>query len=281
MKVLVTGASGSVGQLLVPMLREKHEVVLFDRKDPGDGSTFIQGDVRDTEAVRKACEGVGAIAHLAAIFNCGRGRFWDAAGDEAAFAVNVWGTMNILEGAATQGVKRVVYTSSVMAGGNCWPSIEDRLPALEEDFSSPPDKYGLTKALGEKMCQHYAERRELSTLCLRPGPIVPTANYKPRYWSMLFGSVHAADVARAHALAVDAPEELRHGVYTIASDSPLNQVDPSTYKQDPLGTLEKLFPGIQAELTDDQKRDFARNGWFSIEAARRAFGYKPQYNFNF
>ena len=126
MKVLVTGGSGLVGRSLVPMLRENHEVVHFDCADPGDGLPLFQGDLRDSNAVEKACAGMDGIIHVAAL----HGKAWQQAGDDAAFEINVVGTKNILEAARKNEVKRVVFTSSIWATGHL-PSPAHYLPIDE------------------------------------------------------------------------------------------------------------------------------------------------------
>jgi dTDP-L-rhamnose 4-epimerase len=89
MKVLVTGGAGFVGSHTVDALLERgHEVKVFDSLDPqvhgADASLpdylnpeveFIQGDVRDREALRKALEGMHAIFHLAAAVGVGQSMY--------------------------------------------------------------------------------------------------------------------------------------------------------------------------------------------------------------
>lgn len=279
MKILITGGAGRVGSELIKILRDKHEITHFETHDPQDGLPFIIGDLRDAQAVEKVCEGMDAIIHLAAVFN-GKNRKWDAVGDEAAFAINVNGTRNILDGAHKHQVKRVVFTSSVVVGGG-QPTIDNEIFATESRPYDPWDMYAVTKVLCEQLCDFYAKHKGLNIICLRPGPIFPPEMYKERIWNMLEWSVDARDVALAHALAVEADESITNEIFNITSDSPLNQVDPQEYKKDPIGTLEKLFPGISTELPENSKESLKTHGWYSIDKAKKMLNYQPQYNFAF
>jgi Nucleoside-diphosphate-sugar epimerases len=68
-RILVTGPCGRVGTQIVPLLREHFALRLFDIQpmQPEGDDEFIQGDIRDFDAVKKACEGVTAVLHLAAV----------------------------------------------------------------------------------------------------------------------------------------------------------------------------------------------------------------------
>lgn len=71
MRILVTGATGFLGAQLVPLLlKDGHQVVGIGRSKPGpalQGVEFIQADLQDTEAVRRALQGVEAVYHLAGL----------------------------------------------------------------------------------------------------------------------------------------------------------------------------------------------------------------------
>ena len=135
MKILLTGGSGLLGQTLIPLLKNKHEVINFDKENPDQELTFYQGDLREQNLVEKACKNVEAIIHMAAL----HGKAWDQAGDSVGFEVNVTGTKNILEAAAKNKVNRVVvFTSSIWANGHL-PEKAEYLP-IDEKMKREPQE---------------------------------------------------------------------------------------------------------------------------------------------
>ena len=272
--VLLTGGSGLVGRTLAPMLRAKYEVTHFDVVDPGDGLRSIVGDLRDSEAVAQACQGMDAVLHVAAL----HGRTWAEAGDDVGFEVNTISTKNILEGAVKADVKRVVFTSSIWATGHGSPP-PPYLPIDEQLPREPAELYGLTKTLGEQMCRYATANHGLSTICLRPGGISPADLYAPNKIGYLAGGVDVRDVAQAHVLALEAPDDMMHEAFVITAESPLCDVDPEAFQTNPAATLDRVVPGV-AKLTAEGKLELQPSfEWYTVEKAKRLLGYDPQYNF--
>ncbi len=114
--ILVTGATGHIGNVLIRKLIEKGEKVraLIWR---GEDTTPIrdldvervEGDVLDPESLEHALEGVNTVYHLAGIISIMPGS------DSMVRRVNLEGTRNMLAAARVAGVKRLVYTSSIHA----------------------------------------------------------------------------------------------------------------------------------------------------------------------
>ena len=229
-KVLLTGGGGLVGSILVPMLKEKYDVTHFDVKPTDDGLPFIEGDLRDSEMVKKACEGMDAVLHIGAL----HGPAWKECGDDMGFDVNVTGTKNVLEAAAEAGVQRVVFASSIWATGHGSPAAPS-LPIDEDLPREPAEMYGLTKILCEKMCRYAAAKHEMSTIVLRPGGIGRPEAYASDSLRYALGMVDVRDVAQAFVLALEAPEDMNHEVFIITADSPFCAVDGEAFREDPAG----------------------------------------------
>jgi dihydroflavonol-4-reductase len=116
MSVLVTGATGHIGNVLVRELLEHGEKVRvimppFEDDLPLKGLDVeaVPGDVTKKETLVNACRGIDTVYHLAGIISISSGR------NDLIYKVNVGGTENIIEACMETGVKRLVYTSSIHA----------------------------------------------------------------------------------------------------------------------------------------------------------------------
>ena len=147
MRIAVTGASGFIGTALVEACRLR-----------GHG---VQPVTRGADP-RDALRGADAVVHLA---NLAHGRF----GREALWRVNVEGTREIAARAAAQGVRRIVYLSSVKACGE-----ETRAP-FDGSEHAPHTAYGRSKLAAEEALREESARSGIESTVLRP-PLV----YGPR-----------------------------------------------------------------------------------------------------
>jgi nucleoside-diphosphate-sugar epimerase len=161
---LVTGGAGYFGEELVRQLvAGGAQVRIFDCNRPDALPTghieVVQGDIRDREAVRRACAGVTRIYHNVAQVPIAKNAalFW---------SVNRDGTRNLLEAARAAGVEKIVYTSSSAVFG-----IPAENPVTEETVPRPAEEYGRAKLEGEHICQEYV-RKGLDVTIVRPRTIV-------------------------------------------------------------------------------------------------------------
>jgi sterol-4alpha-carboxylate 3-dehydrogenase (decarboxylating) len=172
MSLLLTGGSGFLGKFLVAELLEPDSPLklktlrIFDMapyKGPADPRIeFIRGDVLDREALNKACIGIDVVMHLAAIVD------WGTHPPEKVFAVNTTGTANVIDACMADGVKALVFTSSLDAvfGGEPLVNIDENLPYPAEY----PNMYCRSKAEAEKLVAA-ANGKALKTVTLRPADI--------------------------------------------------------------------------------------------------------------
>ncbi len=110
MKTLVTGAGGFLGRYIAEQLIARGDHVRgYSRRLYPEleqlGVEQITGDIQDADAVRKACEGIDAVFHVAAVAGIwGR---W-----EHFHGINTLGTKNVVQGCLEHNVGKLIYTSS-------------------------------------------------------------------------------------------------------------------------------------------------------------------------
>jgi nucleoside-diphosphate-sugar epimerase len=166
MKILVTGGSGTLGgYVLRELLNFGHEVTCYGRNPPVDvQSPFVAADIMNSEAVQKACVGQDVIVHLAAVPGPKR------ASPQEMMAVNLIGTLNVLEAALEARVGKVVFASSAAVLGFTFQKatmVPRYFPIDEEHPCEPQDEYGLSKLLAELACKRYSDAYGIQTICLR------------------------------------------------------------------------------------------------------------------
>lgn len=167
-KYLVTGGAGFIGSNIVEELVDRNESVrVLDNLSTGrreniepfmDKIEFIEGDLRDLDAVRKAVEGVDYVLHQGALPSVPRSIDEPLTTNE----VNVNGTLKVLIAARDAGVKRVVYASSSSIYGN-----SEVLPKREDMPPNPLSPYAISKLAGENYCRIFYQIYGLETVCLR------------------------------------------------------------------------------------------------------------------
>ncbi len=166
-QVLVTGGAGFIGSNLVKQLViDGNSVTVLDnfisgfRKnlEPFQSLRIIEGDIRDRYAVEHAMKGVDVVFHLAA--SVGNKRSIDQPITDA--EINVMGTLNVLEAARKEGVRKIVTSSSAGIFGEL-----KTLPIKEDHPVEPDTPYGCTKLCEEKLCLSYSKLYKIEAICLR------------------------------------------------------------------------------------------------------------------
>ncbi|GAA2873996.1 NAD-dependent epimerase/dehydratase family protein [Pseudonocardia halophobica] len=175
MKVLLTGGTGFLGAALCSeLVAARHEVVVLDDNSRGraarlallgEGVTVLEGDIRRYTDVRAAVEGCEVVWHLAYIN--GTRYFYERPAD--VLDVGVRGTLNVVDAAVNEGVRRLVLASTSETYNE--PSV---VPTPEEEWLKIPDvtnprfSYGGGKIACELLALHMAGPRGVEPVIFRP-----------------------------------------------------------------------------------------------------------------
>lgn len=171
-RVLITGASGLIGRVLVERLSDRYDLVLQSRRPIPEGS--LTGDISSFETVRSMFADVApyAVVHLAAAASVES--LWPEV-----LSSNIIGTYNVFEAARSAGVHLVVFASSnhVVGGYEIEGSpslyrIDDPRLYHERSELRPDSLYGASKVFGEALGRYYSDRHGLSVVCLRIGSVL-------------------------------------------------------------------------------------------------------------
>ncbi len=169
-KVLVTGAAGRLGSAVSALVHdEEYDVVATDLADVGDVPyRFEQADLLDHKTVLDLLEGVDALLHIGNHPGIG------AMDPQVVFNENVAMNQNVFQGAAEQGVERIVFASTLQVIGS---HIDHRTvvnqpatPTYPMNGATPADPsnvYALSKTVSETMLRYYAQRCGIACVALR------------------------------------------------------------------------------------------------------------------
>ncbi|WCE06125.1 2-alkyl-3-oxoalkanoate reductase [Pseudoxanthomonas sp. JBR18] len=314
MKLLVTGGGGFLGQALCRGLVERgHEVISFQRGDypalAAMGVGQIRGDLADLHAITHAVAGVDAVFH-----NAAKAGAWGSYASY--HRANVVGTDNVIAACRANGVSRLVYTSTPSVTHRATHPVEglgaDAVP-YGEDFQAP---YAATKAIAEQqvLAANDADLATIALrprLIWGPGDhqILPRLVARARSGRLRIvgdgmnkvDTTYIDNAAQAHFDAFDhlAPGAVCAGkAYFISNGEPwpmrevLNALLAATgtppvdktlsfktaYRVGAAcETLWKLLP-LKGEppLTRFLAEQLCTPHWYSMEPARRDFGYVPR-----
>lgn len=180
---MITGASGFVGQALVSRLQGERKAVRLayrsHQADTGGHARCLVGDIGPATDWQEALVGVDTVVHLAARVHV----MQDTSTDPwAAFRkVNVEGTARLAQQAAAQGVKRLVFVSSIKVNGESTPV---GCPYTADDKPAPEDAYGFSKWEAEQALWGIAQDTGLEVVVVRP-PLVYGPGVKANFLAMM------------------------------------------------------------------------------------------------
>jgi UDP-glucose 4-epimerase len=302
MRVLVTGGAGFIGgHLAEGFVRDGHDVVVLDNLDPfydvrikqhtievceeaaaaGEGTyRFVEGDVRDEAAVADVLEGVDHVYHQAAQAGV-RGsvehpRKYDA--------VNVDGTLNVLDAARDAAVERIVVASSSSVYGK--PRY---LPYDEAHPTTPVSPYGASKLAAERYALAYSEVYDLPAVALRyftvygprMRPNMAITNFVSRCRHgeppVVYGDgsqtrdfTYIDDVVRANRTLLDSDAADGRAVNIGSTDN----IDILTLAEE---VRDQLAPDL--DITFDERHDAdAEHTHADVSRASELLGYEPTHS---
>jgi UDP-glucose 4-epimerase len=279
MRILVTGSSGWLGQTLVPRLfQEGHHVVGMDPVP--SRTTQVVGSVDDRELVRATIRGleIDAIVHAGARHkpNIETHRPSDFV------AVNVQGTLNLLEEAVAPGSKvdRFIFTSTtslmisrdIRAGSSggakkaAWIT-EELTPLL------PRNIYGVTKLSAEHLCRLFHELHGLPVIILRTSRFFPEeddmahlivqSEPNTKANEFLFRRLTVEDAAESHVMALANAPALGFDTFIISAKTPFSPND--------CGELIVDTPSVVARYFPQYPELYARAGWTMFQRIDRVY----------
>ena len=254
LNVHVTGVRGLIGDVVYAHLAaqpDRYTVTGSGRRYEGSSRVaaglplscpperFRRADLADLEAMERAFEGAEVVVHMGAIPD-------PSAPLEVIVPSNVIGGYNALEACRRQGVRRIVYASTVMTDWGYqfdepYKAIsEGRFDEVPDDFRRvthldpprPTEPYSASKVWGEGLCRAYADGHGLSCLCLRIGGV----NHDDKPGGADGGAMWCSqrDVATVAELAINAPPVLRFDIFYALSNNRYRWLD-ADHTRDVLG----------------------------------------------
>lgn len=241
--VLVTGAAGRLGTSFIQRAKDRYRLRLMVR--PGenveaiaDCGDIVEGDLADLEGLKRLCEGVDTVVHLAAEPNA-------AATWASILPNNVVGTYNVFVAAKSAACRRVVFASSIHAVSGYSADVQVKT----SDPVNPGDLYGVSKVFGEAMGRYMAEQEGVSCIAIRigaAGPVEWAAHQRSLYMMDAFLSYD--DLQQLIERAID-DERIQFAVVHGISNNRFKRLDLSTTRAllgyQPQDDITRINPALQ------------------------------------
>jgi UDP-N-acetylglucosamine 4-epimerase len=295
---LVTGAAGFIGSnLCEAVLNMGYKVKGMDDLSTGHIENmdsfinnpryeFIKGDIKDLDTCLHACEGVNYVLHQAAWGSVPRSV------EQPLFYAhnNIMGTINMLEAATKQGIKKFVYASSSSVYGD-----DEILPKVEGSEGNLLSPYAVTKRTDEEYAKQYTMFYKLDTYGLRYFNVFgrrqdPEGDYAaviPKFLKELMAGVQPTingdgkqsrdftyidNVIEANLRAALAPSSAAGEAFNIAYGGREYLIDIYHYLTEALGV------NVEPKFGPDRKGDIKHSN-ADISKAKKLLGYDPEYSF--
>ncbi|MCA9197365.1 MAG: SDR family oxidoreductase [Planctomycetales bacterium] len=294
-KFLVTGGAGFIGSHIAEALAARGDTVhVLDNLSTGFRANveaikgdvhFFEGDINDADLVDQAMDGVDCVYHQAALASVPRSVKQPLDTNHAC----VTGTLNILDRARRNGVRRVVYAASSSAYGD-QPFSSKR----EVDLPAPLSPYAVAKLAGEYYCHAFYHTYGLETVCIRyfnvfgprQDPGSPYSAVIPLFITALLSGeapvvygdgqqtrdfTYVANVVHGNLLAADAQDAVGKTV-NVANGKTTSLLTLLELLNEYLGT--DVQPKFEAARAGDVRDSLA-----DITRAQQLLGYEPPVTF--
>lgn len=270
-KVVITGGSGLLGPSVVEeFVNHGYDVLNVDRQLPENPlCETITADLTNLGEVYDVLAGADAVVHLAAI---PRAFMFP---NDVTFRNNTMSTYNILEAAATLGIKKAVITSSESSYGIVFAKsglAPQYVPVDEDHPRLPEDSYGLSKIVNEQTAEMIHNRSGMQVVSLRIGNVIAPDMYKnfPDFIdkpeirkTILWSYIDARDAASAYRLAVEKDDLGVVAVNVAADDSSMDVKSKDL--------METCFPNV----TDFREPLTGYASLLSNKKAKELLGWQP------
>lgn len=294
LKVLVAGGVGYIGSLLVRDLAKDYKNIrILDNLSRGTYTslmdlprsaeyTFVEGDTRSPEDVRKALKGADTVIDLAGVTNA-----------PASFKrkkltkdVNYNGLKNLVREATKRRIKRYIYTSSCSVYGTTSGIVNETYKG------KPESPYGFYKLKADRFLMGIHAKGKMNITSLRIGTVYgysvgmrfdtvvdkfiyqacirePLAVYK-NAWSLKRPYLHVKDAVRAILFALDRP---------ITGGQVYNVVGQNASVGEIVGLIKRYIPETKISLT---KSKVLNQLSFEVDSSKiRSLGFEPRHNLNY
>jgi len=270
--ILLTGASGFIGQALAASLARTHDVVAISRKRQNIANiTWIRGEFSSFEDLR-ALDGrkIDTVVHLAAVTG--------GCLERDGILVNVEGTRCLMRCLMDCGCRKFVMASSIAAVGMQNRAFRPlHLPIADEHPCFDRDGYGVSKFLMEEITKYYQRQNpDVDVINLRLASIAPDdplpapVRVKPLpEWGLGHITVMArSDAVRAFTLAAEAPH--KPGVRI------LNATGPKAWVADPVAEILRAWWGQDVDVSPFLRPGHAYDSVYDVRRIEQELGFVAQ-----
>jgi UDP-N-acetylglucosamine 4-epimerase len=303
-RILVTGGAGFIGSNLIETLVDHNiNVVCLDNFSTGKRENIVpflnlpnfkllEGDIRNLDDCKKACEGINYVLHQAALGSVPRSINDPITTND----VNVSGFLNMLVASRDAGVKRFVYAASSSTYGD-----HEALPKVEETIGKPLSPYAITKYVNELYATIFHTTYNFDTIGLRyfnvfgkrQDPDGAYAAVIPKFvqqfikhespvingdgsYSRDFTYIDNVVQMNIKALTTENKEAL-NTVYNTAYGDRTTLLELATLLKTYLSEYDTDIKNIDIKFRDNRLGDIPHS-LASIEKAKRLLNYNPKYN---
>ena len=298
---LITGGAGFIGSNIVEYLLKygAKKVRVFDNLATGRISNleifksnpafeFMEGDLRDLNVCREACEGTDFVSHQAALGSVPRSinEPWNTND------VNVGGFVNIITAAKDAGVKKFVYASSSSVYGD-----EKGLPKVEEKIGKQLSPYAVSKYTNELYADVFNKVYSMQVTGLRYFNIFgPKQDPNGQYAAVI--PLFVSKIMKREEVFIDGDGEQTRDFTFVDNAVQANVRAMLTDNKEASGlvfniavgenfSVNELYNKIGALLGSDHKATYratragdVRDSLADISKAKNLLGYNPQFNFD-